>query len=118
MAQLRHDYEKFQALNTEVLVMVPNGLRSIEKHISRHNPPHPVLSDKGSLVARQYQIAIRQTPLIKFAVMTITLFVVDRAGSIRYAYYPRSYIEEPANGPVLAVLSQLAKAEPTLPARH
>lgn len=114
MAQLRHDYEKFQALNAEVLVMVPNGPRSIAKHIDRYAPPYPILSDKGSLVARQYRIPIRQAPLIKFAAMTITTFLVDRAGIIRYAYYPRSYIEEPAIRPALAVLSQMEREAPLL----
>ena len=110
MAQLRHDYEKFQALNTEGLVMVPNGTHSIAKHTNRYAPPYPVLSDKGSLVARQYRIPIRQVPLLKVAVMTIAVFLIDQSGIVRYAYYPKSYIEEPASEPPLAVLRQLAMA--------
>ena len=111
MAQLRHDYETFRALNTEVLVMVPNGPRSIAKHTDRYAPPYPVLSDKGSLVARQYRITIRQAPLIKVAVMTVSTFLIDRTGVIRYAYYPKSYIEEPANEPPLAILSHIEEAD-------
>lgn len=48
MAQLRHDYDKFTALNTEIFVMVPNGLFMIKRYL-KHNPtPYLILADKGS----------------------------------------------------------------------
>ena len=87
MAQLRHDYKKFKALNTEVLVMVPNGPRMIEKHVRGNNPPYPILSDKGSKVAAQY-FQIKQF----FLAGTPTVFLVNKAGRIIYTHYASSLI--------------------------
>ena len=103
MAQLRHDYAKFQALNTEVLVMVPNGPRMIARYIERHSTPYPILSDKGSAVAGQY-LQVKKF----FALGTPSVFLVDRARRIRYAHYASSMIEEPDNRESLAVLEGLA----------
>ncbi len=105
MAQLRQDYQKFQEFNTEVVVIVPNGPKMIERHINRHGTPYPILSDKGAKVTAQYGIDARQAVL--FQVFAPTVFLVDMGGVIRYASYGTSYIQEPDNGEPLAVLSQL-----------
>ena len=102
MAQLRHDYQKFKALNTEVLVMVPNGPKLIERHINKYKTPYPILSDKGSKVAAQY-FQIKQF----FLVGTPTVFLVDKTGTIRYVHYATSLIEEPDNKEPLAVLKDM-----------
>ena len=105
MAQLRRDYSEFKAANTEVLVVLPNGLKMIARHVSRHAPPYPILSDKGAQVAEQYAIHTRQAMLL--TTMTPTVFLIDTRGLIRYARYGTSYIEEPDNAEPLAVLAQL-----------
>lgn len=109
MAQLRQDYQKFQGFNTEVVVIVPNGPKMIERHINRHGTPYPILSDKGAKVTAQYGIDARQAVL--FQVFTPTVFLVERSGVIRYASYGTSYIQEPDNGEPLAVLAQLQKPQ-------
>ena len=109
MAQLRHDYHKFKAFNTEVAVILPNGPKLIERYINRHGKPYPILSDKGAKVAAQYAIDARQTILLQ--VFTPSVFLVDRNGVIRYASYGNSYIKEPNNGEPLAVLAQLQKPQ-------
>jgi len=99
MAQLRHDYEEFKALKTEVLVMVPNGPRMIEKYVNENKPPYPILSDKGSKVAAQY-FQVKKF----FLVGTPTVFLVNKKGRVLYAHYATSIIEEPDNKESLAVL--------------
>jgi len=99
MAQLRHDYKEFKALNTEVLVMVPNGPRMIEKHVNENKPPYPILSDKGSKVAAQY-FQVKKF----FVAGTPTVFLVNKKGRVLYAHYATSIIEEPDNKEPLAVL--------------
>jgi peroxiredoxin len=112
MAQLRHDYPEFKELNTEVLVVLPNGPKMIERHVNRHAPPYPILSDKGAQVAEQYAIHIKQA--IVLTTMTPTVFLVDTSRVIRYARYGTSYIEEPDNGEPLAVLAQMRAAAQVL----
>ena len=103
MAQLRHDYEKFKALNTEILVIVPNGPKMIERHLSRNRTPYPILSDKRSKVAQQY-FQVKKL----FSLGTPTIFLVNQAGQIFYAHYASSLIEEPDNQEPLAVLARMA----------
>ena len=104
MTQLRHDYAKIQALKGEVLVMVPNGPKMIARYLNSHDIPYPILADKGSKVAGQYF----QTKHF-FSFGTPTVFVVDKTGVIRYAYYASSLIEEPGTKEPLTVLAQLAQ---------
>lgn len=103
MAQLRHDYQKFTALDTEVLVVVPNGPKLIERHINKHETPYPILSDKGSKAAAQY-FQVKQF----FSAGTPTVLLIDKTGKIRYAHYATSLIEEPDNEEPLAVLKEMA----------
>jgi len=104
MAQLRHDYEKFKALNTEVLVMVPNGPYMINRFLKSLSIPYPILTDKGAKVAEQY-FQVKQF----FAIGTPTLFVVDQTGKIAYTFYAKSALEEPSSAEPLAVLNKLGK---------
>jgi peroxiredoxin len=103
MAQLRHDYEKFQNLNTEILVMVPNGPFMINRYLDQNPTPYKILTDKGSKVAGQY-FQVKQF----FAIGTPTIFVVDKNQEIKYVYYAKSALEEPNNEEPLAIIRQLS----------
>ncbi len=107
MAQLRHDYPKFKSLNTEILVMVPNGPNRIEKHVTENATPYPVLSDKGAKVAAQYLVETKRAAVFTF--FTPSVFLVDTTGRIQYASYADSYLDEPDNHQPLAVLAGLGE---------
>jgi peroxiredoxin len=102
MAQLCHDYPKFKALNTEILVMVPNGPKMIEKYTIENRVPYQILSDKGSRIAAQYFQLKRF-----FSLGTPTVFLVDRSGKFLYTHYANSLIEEPDNREPLEILAKL-----------
>ncbi len=102
MAQLRHDYQKFKALNTEVLLIVPNGPKMIEGHIKQNNTQYPILSDRASNVAAEY-FQIKKF----FLAGTPTVVLVDKGGRIGYISYVASLIGEPDNREPLAVLARL-----------
>ncbi len=102
MAQLRQDYQKFVDMNTEILVMVPNGLKMIDKHILKNNTPYHILSDKSLKVAAQY-FQVKKF----FAVGTPTVFLVNQKGEILYTFYGKSVQEEPKNDEPLAILQKL-----------
>ena len=106
MAQLRHDYEQFRALNTEVVVIVPNGPRMIERYVDANDIPYPILTDQGSKVAGQYAINLRNALVL--TAMKPTVLLVDKTGKILYSNYTKSYIKEPDNGEPLEVLRHLA----------
>lgn len=104
MAQLRQDYQKFRELQCEVVVIVPNGPQSIARYVQANGMPYRMLGDKGARVAREYGIETRHMIITAY---TPSVFVVDRAGVIRYRNYQRSYIEEPDNRAALDVLERL-----------
>ena len=104
MAQLRHDYEKFSALNTEILVMVPNGSFMIRRFLIKHPTPYPILTDKGSQVAKQY---FQDQKF--FSLGTPTVVLVAKGGSIAYTHYANSLIAEPDNDEPLALLTEMAQ---------
>lgn len=103
MAQLRHDISKFSALNTEILVMVPNGPVMIKRFLTKRPMPYTILSDKGSRVAKQYY----QDQKI-FSLGSPTVILVERGGKIAYTHYADSMIAEPKNDEPLAILAELA----------
>ena len=104
MAQLCHDYSKFQALNTEIVVMVPNGPFMINRYLKNNPTPYIILSDKGSKVAAKY-FQIKQF----FAIGTPSVFIVDQRGKIVYTHYAKSVKEVPVSDEPLAVLNELVK---------
>ena len=106
MAQLRQDHDKFQALNTEVLVVVPHGPKMISRYVHSNAIPYPILSDKGSKVTQLYQVETRGLPPL-FKVFTPSVFLVDRTGHLVYRNYTATYITEPDNQEPLAVLARL-----------
>jgi len=108
MAQLRHDFERFEELETRVVVIVPNGPKMITRHIDRCDPPYTILSDKGSRVAASYGQTIGRLRLGAPA-----LFVVNREGVIVYAYYATSLTEEPDSTGPLEALAMIGKLEDT-----
>jgi len=107
MAQLRHDYPEFKALNTEVFVIVPNGLRTIAKYVADNPTPYPILSDKGAKVAEKYDTGPKRIPVVKFTYFKPGVFLVDDTGVIIYTNYLSSYIKEPDNREPLGVLARL-----------
>jgi peroxiredoxin len=106
MAQLRHDYQEFKAADTDVLVIVPNGRKMIEKHVQEHKPPYRILSDRGAEVARQYGVQPKSLPFL--TAFRPAVFLLDESGKILYTNYTSSYVAEPDNREPLALLTQAA----------
>lgn len=106
MAQLRHDFEKFKAADTGIILIVPNGRRMIEKHVQEYKPSYTILSDKGGAVAKQYGVAPKSVAFL--TAFKPAVFLVDRSGAVMYAEYASSYVAEPDNRRPLAVLDQAA----------
>lgn len=100
MAQLRHDHEKFAALNTEIILIVPNGPMMIKRYLSKHHTPYSILTDLRSQVARQYGQEKQFFLLGKPAV-----FLLNQFGKITYAHYGDSITEKPDHDELLAVLA-------------
>jgi thioredoxin-dependent peroxiredoxin len=108
VAQLRHDYEKFQAANTEMIVIVPNKISTLARFLNENPAPFPILSDPDAPTAQRYGVDTKQALFL--TLFTRTMFLVDRAGVIRYAEYGVNLLSEPDDRKPLAVLAGMAQA--------
>ena len=76
MAQLRQDYDKFLAQDTELLVIGPEDAEKFQAYWSENDLPYPGLPDKKHTVLKLYGQEIK---IFKFGRMPAQV-IVDKAG--------------------------------------
>ncbi len=103
MAQLRQDYDKFQAVDTVVLVVGPEGPDDFQKYWQEHELPFTGLPDPKHSVLKLYGQEIK---LFKFGRMP-AMVIVDKEGMVRFVHYGHSMSDIPKNADVLATLQSL-----------
>jgi peroxiredoxin Q/BCP len=103
MAQLRQDYEQFSALDTEIIVVGPEGADKFKDYwkakdlpfIGLPNPDHSVLKLFG-----------QEVNLFKLGRMPAQV-IVDKQGIARYAHYGKSMSDIPENEELLSLLKDI-----------
>ena len=103
MAQLRQDYHRFVELETEVIVIGPEGAAQFKNYWQDHQLPFVGLPDPQHSVLKLYG---QEVNLFKLGRMPAQL-VIDRAGMVRYVHYGKSMADIPENQELLALLSEL-----------
>ena len=102
MAQLRHDQDKFAALDTEIVVIGPEGPDAFERYFVENNLPFIGLPDPDHSVLKLYG---QEVKLFKFGRMP-AMAVVDKQGTVRFVHYGHSMSDIPKNEEVLASLQE------------
>jgi peroxiredoxin Q/BCP len=102
MAQLRQDQNKFAELDTEIVVVGPEGPDAFEKYFVENNLPFIGLPDPDHSVLKLYGQEIK---LFKFGRMP-AMAVVDKQGIVRFVHYGKSMSDIPKNEEVLASLRE------------
>lgn len=105
LAQLRQDYPRFQALETEVLVIASDTQGNARSYFQRNELPFPGLVDETHATYNLYDVQSRLLSLGQRP----GLFIVDKSGVVRYAYVGTQQWEIPPNSEVLAQLEILEK---------
>ena len=103
MAQLRLDYDKFTAQNTEILVVGPDNLKAFQEYWENNDLPYIGLPDPKHKVAKIYG---QQVKLFKLGRMP-ALMVIDQQGYIRSSNYGSSMRDIPSNSSILDLLGYL-----------
>jgi peroxiredoxin Q/BCP len=103
MAQLRQDYDKFKALDTEIVVVGPEGSKAFEKYFIEHNLPFIGLPDPKSSVLKLYGQEVNIFKLGRMPAMV----VIDKQGIVRFVHYGHSMSDIPENEDMLATLEEL-----------
>jgi len=103
MAQLRDDYDEFEALKTLVVVVGPERPESFRSYWEENQMPFMGLPDPGHSVLELYGQEVNLFKLGRMPAMVI----IDQAGIVRYAHYGKSMADIPANQDVLGTLKSL-----------
>ena len=103
MAQLRQDIDKFDAADTEVVVIGPEGQDAFEKYFVENNLPFIGLPDPDHSVLKLYG---QEVKIFKFGRMP-AMVVVDKQGVVRFVHYGKAMSDIPQNEEVLDTLWEL-----------
>ena len=103
MAQLRQDYLKFVAQETEILIVGPEGQAAFAHYWEKEDLPFVGLPDPDHRVANLYG---QQVKLLKLGRLP-ALLIVDKKGQILYRHYGDSMRDIPPNEQILARLAEL-----------
>ena len=103
MAQLRQDYEAFQARDAEILVVGPDSEPAFRDFWAKEGMPFVGLADPTFGVAQRYG---QEVKLLKFGRMP-AMMVIDKDGQVRHKHYGGSMSDIPPSSEILAVLDEL-----------
>ena len=103
MAQLRRDYSKFQALDTEIVVVGPEGADSFKMYWQSHKLPFIGLPDPTHSVLKRYG---QEVNLFKLGRMPAQV-LIDKQGIARFVHYGHAMSDIPANEEILQTIQTL-----------
>jgi peroxiredoxin Q/BCP len=103
MAQLRQDYDKFTAQETEILVVGPEDANSFSEYWKDHKLPFIGLPDPSHTVLKRYG---QEVNLFKFGRMPAQV-TIDKLGLARFVHYGHNAADIPVNEEILKLLETM-----------
>jgi len=107
MAQLRRDYQKFVELQTEILVVGPDGKVSFMDYWNKHDLPFIGLPDPDHQVSNLYG---QEVKLLQMGRMPAQV-LIDKSGRIRYRHLGNSMADITDNRKIFVLLEALNQEE-------
>jgi peroxiredoxin len=101
---LRDDHEQFTEAGASVLAVAPEPVAAVQRYLTQHPSPFVIVSDGDHVVFDAYDVASRALSLGQRP----AVFVIDRAGVVRYDSVGTQQWQIPSNEQVLGVLASLA----------
>ena len=103
MAQLRQDYNKFTAQDTEIIVVGPENGAAFSSYWKSHSLPFIGLPDPKHTVLKLYG---QEVNLFKFGRMPAQV-TIDKQGMARFVHYGHDMTDIPANEEILDLLKTM-----------
>jgi peroxiredoxin Q/BCP len=103
MAQLRQDYDKFAAHDTEVVVVGPEGADAFAKYWQENDLSFVGLPDPSHSVLKRYG---QEVSLFKFGRQPAQV-TIDKMGRVRFIHYGHDPSDIPANEEILGLLATI-----------
>jgi peroxiredoxin Q/BCP len=105
MAQLRQDYDKFTAQETEIVVIGPEDANAFSNYWRENDLPFIGLPDPSHTVLKRYG---QEVNLFKFGRMPAQV-AIDKDGIARFVHYGHDMSDIPANEEMLDLLKTMNK---------
>lgn len=102
MAQLRQDYQSFQELSTEIVVIGPESAESFKKYWIKNDLKFVGLPDPEHKILKLYG---QEVNLFKLGRMPAQM-LIDKTGMLRYVHYGHSMEDIPTNEEILSLISK------------
>ncbi len=103
MAQLRQDYDKFTAQDTEIVVVGPDNEKAFLNYWLQHKLPFIGLPDPKHTVLKLYG---QEVNLFKFGRMPAQV-TIDKYGLARFVHYGHDASDIPSNIEILDLLKTM-----------
>ena len=100
MAQLRQDYDKFIAQDTEIVVVGPDNAEAFSEYWQKNDLSFVGLPDPTHSVLKLYG---QEVNLFKFGRMPAQI-AIDKNGTARFVHYGHNAADIPANEEILDLL--------------
>ncbi len=102
MTQLRHDYQRFVTLDTEIVAIGPDDAESFRKYWKKESLPFVGLPDPDHKILTLYG---QEVTLLKLGRMPAQM-LIDTSGMLRYVHYGHSMADIPSNEDIIALIQQ------------
>ncbi len=103
MAQLRREYDKFVAEDTQILVLGPEDAKAFSNYWTKHHLPFTGLPDPTHSVLKLYG---QEVKIFKFGRMPAQI-TIDKTRTVRFVHYGHDATDIPSNAELLNVLHNL-----------
>jgi peroxiredoxin Q/BCP len=103
MAQLRQDYDKFTAQDTEIVVVGPDNATAFSEYWQKNDLSFVGLPDPTHSVLKLYG---QEVNLFKFGRMPAQV-AIDKTGMARVVHYGHNAADIPANEEILGLLKTM-----------
>jgi len=104
MAQLRQDHAEFEAAETAVVVVGPEGPDAFASYWEKNDLPFIGLPDPKHSVLKQYGQEIK---LFKLGRMPAQV-LVDKSGVARFVHYGHDMTDIPSNEEILGLIASMS----------
>lgn len=101
MAQLRLDYQHFQKLDTEILVIGPEKAEAFRDYWAKEDLPFIGLPDPEHVVLKLYG---QEVKLFKFGRLPAQM-LIDKSGKVRFVHYGHSMADIPSNQEIINIIA-------------
>lgn len=101
MAQLRRDYEKFAALDTEIIVVGPEKDEAFRRYWEKENFPFIGLPDPEHRVLKLYGQEVKIFKLGRLPAQML----INKSGKVRFVHYGHSMADIPENEEIIGLIA-------------